>query len=303
MGWFFGRRKPQGIQPSSLELEDGSHPSPGLEVLWATLRRSPPRAILDLGASSTENLRFLSTFTDNLAIIDLFRGAREADGARASVFSFDSEIMDSLPAGGEKFDVVLLWDLLHYFDRSTFHRFEERLVTLCHPRTLVHLLAANHAEVPLTPMRFKLEEQDSLCYSVPVGERAPGARLTTREVEIRLSRFDPWRMFQLRNGLQEFLFRLEPGDDQPLPERSVSADAGPGSHSRQAMAVETPGPAPEAPELPDAPPETEPVAEEASTTPEPEPKPEAEPEESSTESPGPQPNRRRRKRPRGRGGR
>lgn len=210
MSWFFGRRKPQGIQPSSLDLEDGAHPSPGLELLWAYLGKNPPRAILDLGASSTENVRFLSKFTDNISIADLFRGTRAEPGTRASAFAFGAKDLGSLPETENTFDVVFLWDLLHYFDRQTFAAVEERLAAVCRPRAVVYLLAANHAKVPLTPIRFKLEGPESLHYTVPVGERTRQARLVTREVEIRLARFEPWRLFQLRNGLQEFLFRYEP---------------------------------------------------------------------------------------------
>lgn len=216
MNWF--SRKPKGAQPASAKLETGPRPSPGLELLCASLAGQKLQAVLDLGASSTENASFLGRFSDDVFIDDLFRGASGEVGARSSAFRFDSKAADLLPEGQEIYDLVLLWDLLQYFDRTTFAPFVQRLAELCRPGAHIFLLAANHAPQPFTPIHFRIVDEQTLEYTVPPGDFDESPRLTTREVERRMGLFKPLRLFQLRNGLQEFLFRYEPkGKQVELP--------------------------------------------------------------------------------------
>ena len=208
MSWFT-RRKPRGQKPSSLLLENGPRPSPGLEALCRFLASSEEPAVLDLGSSSSENVTFLSRFSEKVTVDDLYRSASGEAGARSQAFRFDESIAEHLPEGEGKFDVVLLWDLLHYFERESFELFSVRLAELCRPEAQIYAIASNHAELPQAPIHFKILSEDTLHYEVPPGERS-SVQLTTREVERRMALFQPLRLFQLRNGMQEFLFRYSP---------------------------------------------------------------------------------------------
>ena len=208
MSWF--TRKPQGTQPASLKLETGPRPSRGIELLCNMVAEQKLHGVLDLGASSTENATFLARFSEDVFIHDLFRSASGEAGARSKVFAFDPSASDLLPEGKAKYDLVFLWDLMQFFDRASFEPFNRRLAELCRPGALIFLLAANHAPQPLTPIQFKILDENTLEYNVPSGELGESARLTTREVEHRMSLFRPIRLFQLRNGMQEFIFRYEP---------------------------------------------------------------------------------------------
>jgi hypothetical protein len=64
------------------------------------------------------------------------------------------------------------------------------------------------APIPLTPIRFKIHDRETLDYLVASGERVAAPQLRTRDVETFLQQFEPEQLFQLRNGLQEFLFRF-----------------------------------------------------------------------------------------------
>jgi len=207
MSWF--TRKPKGTQPASLKLETGPRPSRGIELLCEMVAGQKLHAVLDLGASSTENVRFLAHFSDDVFIHDLFRSASGEAGARSTVFHFDPSVADLLPEGKANYDLVFLWDLMQFFDRASFEPFNRRLAELCRPGALVFLLAANHAPQPLTPIHFKILDEKTLDYTIPPGEFGESPRLTTREVEHRMSLFKPIRLFQLRNGMQEFLFRYQ----------------------------------------------------------------------------------------------
>lgn len=217
MSWFW-HRKPAArdsrgeASPGSESrgLVSGLHRSPALAVLAAELARHPPRSILDLGTSSTENVRFLSRHCDQISIQDLFQSTDNArSGSRSTIFRFEENIVCSLPAEEEKFDLLLLWDLLHYFERSHIPRLIAELTLRCRPDALVYLLASTVAPIPLTPIRFKIHDGETLDYFVAAGARAAPPRLRTRDIEIFLSGFEPEHLFQLRNGLQEFVFRFQ----------------------------------------------------------------------------------------------
>ncbi len=215
MSWF-KRRKPvydktrSQASPGSESpgLVTGHHRSPAWAILTEELGRYPPRSILDLGSSSTENLSFLSSFCDQISIQDFFRATSDArSSTRSAIFRFGDDVLRSLPADEEKFDVVLLWDLLHYFDRSLVPQLISAIAARCRPQALIYFLASTMAPIPLTPIRFKIRDRETLEYFIESEARAAAPWLQTRDVESYLQDFEPEQLFQLRNGLQEFLFR------------------------------------------------------------------------------------------------
>ncbi len=220
MSWFRRRRpEPDALGP----LQNGLHRSPGLARLCSELGRRRPESILDLGASSTENVSFLSRYTANLCIQDLFHGACVEPGRRSSTFRFGSVESLELPAAGERFDVVLMWDLIHYFELDDRRDFVARIGGYCRPEALVLLAASSVAAIPLEPIQFKIESEESIHYTVPAGERTGPAGFNTRQIEGLMQGFEPVRFFQLRNGLQEFLFRYT-GDEEPDPNQMTLAE-------------------------------------------------------------------------------
>ena len=212
MSWF-SKRKSAPSAPGPGRLETGVHRSPGLSRLCSELDRRRPEAILDLGASSTENVRFLSRFTGNLCIQDIFHGACDESGVRSEAFRFEDVEALELPAEGERFDAVLMWDLIHYFETDDLRHFIARLAGYCQPDALILLIASSVASIPLVPIKFRIESADSLHYTVPEGERVAPVGFNTRQVESVMEGFEPVRFIQLRNGLQEFLFRYAGGDE------------------------------------------------------------------------------------------
>ena len=69
--------------------------------------------------------------------------------------------------------------------------------------------------LPLIPIQFKVAGDASLFYTVPEDERTEPGGITTRQIEGVMVNFEPVRFFQLRHGIQEFLFRYR-GVDEPL---------------------------------------------------------------------------------------
>ena len=218
MSWFSRQPKtpkPAGIAPPGLAT--GLHRSPGLALLSAELEKRRPRAILDLGCSSTDTVRYLSGLCDHLSVQDLFQSSETRSGVRSTIFRFESDAVEALPAASERFDVVLIWDLLHYFESPRLAPFVAELAARCREDALVFLLASAIAPIPLTPIRFRIHDRETLHYQVESTERVASPQLRTRDVEQIMAAFTPLRLFQLRNGLQEFLFRYA-GRELPDPE-------------------------------------------------------------------------------------
>lgn len=228
MSWF-SRRKPRGELPGGVGATGGIHRSPGIAALAEELAKRRVESILDLGASHNENLVFLGQYCSNIVIQDVVGARGEALSApRASLFQVGAGALTL--AAGPGFDVILLWDLLHYVEPAQAGAFVARLAELARPGALVLLLAAGSTPIPLTPIRFKIRDRDHLLYEVPNERRGPPARFTPRQLERLMEGFRPVRSFQLRNGLQEFLFRFEgvaePAADDEEPGRAKPTQPG-----------------------------------------------------------------------------
>jgi hypothetical protein len=228
MNWLFSRRKPKGKPIGPTSLITGCHRSPGLSGLTAELKHRSPESVLDLGASSSENLAFLTRFTDNVSILDIaslgtmtqdnpkqegratarrdLRGSGQRRTPQAPPLRIAIEEI-SLESADGPFDLILMWDLLHYIERGQVASFVTRLAKSSRPGTLVHMLASGATAIPTLPVRFRIQDSQHLLYEVLSEERLPAPGFTVREVENLMQGFEPVRFFQLRNGLQEFLFR------------------------------------------------------------------------------------------------
>ena len=212
MGWF-NRKKPRGQMPGPSGIVSGIHRSPGFGALCDALEERRESTVLDLGPSSTENVQFLSGLGANVQIQDLFRSSGGSLGTRAEIFRFPEASELPLPETGD-FDAILLWDLLHYFEVRDIEPFIARLIALSRPGTLLLAAASATAPIPRSPLQFKIVDRAQLEYILNEEGHVPAPELTPRRVERLLPGFQPLRLFQLRNGLQELLFRRrEPDSD------------------------------------------------------------------------------------------
>lgn len=208
MSWF-GQRRDRPEVPAG-QVGPGEHTSPGLALFTELLDKRPSGVLLDLGASSTENLEFLARHAAEVAVGDVFR-TRSSRGHRGEIFHFEDAEAVSLPEKPDRFAGLLLWDLLHYFTPKERRRFADLLSERLAPGAPVLVHASSVAAVPPTPIQFKIRSRDRLEY-VLGGDRVPSPGLSAREVERALAGFAPVRLFQLRNGYMEFVFRAPAGE-------------------------------------------------------------------------------------------
>lgn len=237
MSWPFSRRPKKGLNMAPNGLETGVHSSPGMAMLCGELGKVKPDAILDLGATSTENLRFLSGLCEEVTVEDLIHGVggpqvRETESRKALFEIPDVDALE-LPSGAERFDVVLFWDLLHYTQISQIPRLLTRILDLCNPGALLWIIASARTPIPLAPLRFRIESEGQIFYQVAAG-RAPAPGLMPRQLEKWMVGCAPLRHFQLRNGFQELLFRLRETPVPPIP--VVAAKESAGAKSKKSIA-------------------------------------------------------------------
>lgn len=202
MSWIFGRKKDQ-----ERETADASEvfTSPGMAIVAERLKRNPGSAVLELGAPSTESLAFLAKNGHDVEVVDLYHSSGPArSGALRGFLPAASQL--PLPEGEALFDVILMWDLLHYIDAADRRHFGNRLAVLARPGAIVFAFASSSREIPSAPIHFRIEAADRLRYGgLASGDRLPPPRLGARDVEQAMTSFTGERIFQLRNGFQEIL--------------------------------------------------------------------------------------------------
>lgn len=219
MSWF-SRKSTRREAPPGV-LVDGAGRSPGMAAVVEHLRRLRDPAVLDLGASSSESLGYLSELAHDVAIQDVFHSSGQSEGQRAEAFRFRRAEDVSLPEPADGlFDAILAWDVLHYLPRAERPRFGARLAALCAPRGRVLVVASETARIPPTPIHFKILAEDRLEY-VLSSSRVEPPGVTTRDVEQAFVPLESERIYQLRNGLRELVLaaparaEARPGDDEP----------------------------------------------------------------------------------------
>jgi hypothetical protein len=242
-----GRQTPD---PSAAPGGPQEHRSLALAALCQAIAGQAKLQVLDLGPAVGGNIEFLSRFGCKLYIQDLYaalaphlalaeptpapnrlslgsainadraavREAREtwearqqreaAQGEGASVASRLGELL-TYPAE-TRFDAVLVWDLLNYFDRREVAALAHALVRFCRPGALVFALVSIVKQIPAQPMRFRILDQEHLAYEIRTPALMPCTRYAPAELNELLRGFRLDRSFLMRHGVQEYLFAREP---------------------------------------------------------------------------------------------
>jgi hypothetical protein len=203
MSWIFGRKKEQEREIATAASEVFS--SPGMAIVSERLLRRPGSPVLELGAPSTESLAFLAKNGHDVEVVDLYHSSLPArTSSPRGLLPPASQL--PLPEGEARFEVILMWDLLHYLDPADRRPFGARLAALAKPGAMVFALAASSREIPAAPIHFRIEAADRLRYAgLFSGEKLPPPRLGARDVEQAMLSFSAERIFQLRNGFQEIV--------------------------------------------------------------------------------------------------
>lgn len=193
---------------ASTEELCSTHKSLALAALCQHLRHDRKYHILDLGAALGANIEFFSQFRCKLYIEDFYQSvAEELAFARTETPSPEHLCQKLLPyAEDVRFDVILCWDLFNYLPRHELQALLKHLTRYCQRGTLLFSLVATHHQIPARPILFKILDKENLIYEVGSADLRPSIEYKPRDLKLLMQDFQVANTFQLRSGMQEFLF-------------------------------------------------------------------------------------------------
>ncbi|MEW8027051.1 MAG: hypothetical protein AB2792_10315 [Candidatus Thiodiazotropha sp.] len=197
--------------------DDEPFTSPLFHKTMARFDHTTRHVILEPGSTSQGILALLQGRRCRLLV---------ADAALAlSRFSEKSQDTESLfhhmellftNAGTDKIDTVLCWDLLNYLSLPLFNAFTARLAALMAPTGMLHAyIYSAHTAMSRWPQRYSVLGDDLVVRL----DHDPPERKTPRysygDLDKHASGLRVVRSMLLRNGIQEYLLRVNPEGESP----------------------------------------------------------------------------------------
>lgn len=166
---------------------------------------------LDLGRVQPGLLPLLQQGRTRLLVADLAAGRA---AGRTGWHLPDSALTGS--GAGEQIDCVLCWDLLNYLATGEMGELAARLAENADPDCVVHaLIHYSGRDMPDRPQRLRVVESAELeIEPEPRAGLMPSPRYTPKGLEKAMPELVVDRTMLLNNGMQEFLFRLRPPQNQ-----------------------------------------------------------------------------------------
>ncbi|MGH9382329.1 MAG: hypothetical protein ACRD2Z_17225 [Thermoanaerobaculia bacterium] len=188
------------------------HSSLALPRLLGRLSPEEKTVIVDLGAPSEGNLRYLSQYRCRLHIGDIFDALLSAgalgnggpDGEEPDIEGICREAMSI--DDDERVDLILAWNLFDYLRPDQITRLASVLAPHCHAKTALFALVTYRQQMPARPGRYEVVSPELLHY------RASGVAVESspRYKEPALTRALPGfvvdQSFLLRHGQHEYIF-------------------------------------------------------------------------------------------------
>lgn len=183
--------------------------APLFGALIAQLEEQTRYVVLDLGPARTQTIGLLSQFRCRLDIADL---AQELGGlnSHTEAAERDAAAEAMLPRRhGEATDVVLCWDLLNYLERPALSALMARIAARARPGTLVHaLIVYSQTHMPARPARYIPHDNGMHLETSAAAPDTPAPRYSPDDLCRCMTGYTIDRAMLLRNGMQEFVFRL-----------------------------------------------------------------------------------------------
>lgn len=165
--------------------------------------------MLDLGPARTETLALFGQFRARLDIVDLAEGLDQLD----AVDEPDAlrELAERLlpPHHGDGAHVVLCWDLLNYLKRPALSAVMTAVAERARRGAFAHaLIAYSSSRMSARPGIFVPVDGQRLMNVAPPQPERDAPRYSPEDLANCMHGYTVERARLLRNGMQEFLFRL-----------------------------------------------------------------------------------------------
>ena len=165
--------------------------------------------VLDLGTVHSATIRELGKFRCRLEFVEL------ADGLDSLNGEIDPrrirQTADALlpPRRTEQTDIVLCWDLINYLNQPALTAVMECIALRCKRGALAHGLVYSSAKsMPQRPSTFIPVDDQHILQQLNPGIERPAPRYSPEDLARCMPRYSVERGRLLRNGMQEFLFKL-----------------------------------------------------------------------------------------------
>jgi len=183
--------------------------SRGLEQFFTYLRGQAGLSILDLAGASQENINFITNLGHKLysedfvrSLDDIFGGEDQSNASRIDQF-----LRHTLNFENERFDGVLVWDVLQYMTPTLLTATLERLRTIVRPQS--YLLTYFHSDEKAQQVpyySFRIKDQQHLLLAQR-GMRKPAQIFNNRSLEKLFQHFESVKFFLTREQLREVIVR------------------------------------------------------------------------------------------------
>jgi hypothetical protein len=183
--------------------------APLFRALLERMQTGSRAVVLDLGPARPETIAVLGGFRCRLDIADLTEGLEElnAEPDRRRLRTAAEAMLP--PRRPEPVDIVLCWDILNYLRPPALTAVMECVAARGGPGTLTHGLVVYSAKhMSVRPGRFVPLPDHTLANLAPPGEQRTAPRYSPEDLARCMPGFNVERARLLRNGMQEFLFRL-----------------------------------------------------------------------------------------------
>lgn len=196
---------------------DEPFPSPLFRDVTDRFSRSKRRVILEPGQTSEGMLSLMAGKRCRLLVADAMLALDALSGQSSDADYLKQRVTALLPdGGGEPIDAFLCWDLLNYLSPPLLGALAARLIEIMAPTGIVHAyIHAGHAMMPAHPQRYALIGADhAVCVSPDTANRKI-PRYSAWDLEKHGKGLRVERSVMLRNGLQEYILRLDPSRSGP----------------------------------------------------------------------------------------
>lgn len=197
---------------SSPDSNDEPFASPLFREVTAKFDHITRHVILELGTTSTGTLSLLQGKRCRILVADAAKKLSELSEKSQDV-KYQRKRAKALigDAGSEKIDTVLCWDLLNYLSLPMLNAFARHLTDIMSDNGVVHAyIHSASATMPQYPQRYSASGEDLVVRL----DHDPEARKTPRysfwDLEKHAVGLRVERSMLLRNGIQEYLLRVDP---------------------------------------------------------------------------------------------
>jgi len=188
-----------------------TRPSRGLEQFFAYFRGQVGLSILDLAGASQQNINFITSLGHRLYSEDFVRTLDDVFGQdpaeQTNQSRIDQFLRQTLNFENERFDGVLIWDVLQYMTPALLAATLEKLQTIVRPHS--YLLAYFHSDEKAQQVpyySFRIKDQQNLMLAQR-GLRKPAQIFNNRSLEKMFQKFESVKFFLTREQLREVIVR------------------------------------------------------------------------------------------------